>query len=577
MQEIKTQMLKTRYNHVKSRKHEGAHYTPNIFANFISKKIIEQASLKQYIKIVDPAVGDGELLISLVQTLYANSINKIEVHGFDINPSSIEITRSRLEEKFPDIQLNLHNKDFLHMCLETDPMTLFTTASSPMFDLLIANPPYIRTQVLGAEQAQLLSKNFGLKGRIDIYQAFLVAMKAVLNPDGIAGVIVSNRFLTTKGAGKFREFLYNQYSIKGIWDFGDTKVFEAAVLPAVMILSPCNKHNNATVPFSSVYMSGDNSHADDFPSVGNQLEALQHNGVVSSEQGNYRVKNGHLTFGANPANLWRLQDSESEKWLNEVAINTWCSFKDIGKIRVGVKTTADNVFIRSDWTTEVGYKPELLRPLTTHHVAGRFSCNKKAKKAILYTHKIVDGKRQTYNLDKYPLSKKYLEDNKEQLAGRKYVIEANRQWFEIWVPQNPALWNQPKVIFRDITERPTFWMDNEGSVVNGDCYWMLRDNDNTPDNILWLVLAVANSRFTEVFYDIKFQNKLYSNRRRFITQYVERFPLPDPNLDKSIKLISLAKQCHNETDNKKRSYIEDEIDDIVWSIFNVSHLSMPTD
>jgi len=101
------------------------------------------------------------------------------------------------------------------MCLETDPSNLFSTMVNPEFDLLIANPPYIRTQVLGAEQTQFLRQNFGLKGRIDIYQAFLVAMKAVLNPNGVAGVIVSNRFLTTKGAGKFREIIHNQYSIKG--------------------------------------------------------------------------------------------------------------------------------------------------------------------------------------------------------------------------------------------------------------------------------------------------------------------------------------------------------------------------
>jgi len=128
--------------------------------------------LKQNIKIVDPAIGDGELLINLVQNLYANSIKKIEIHGYDINPASIDIAKNRLKNNFPDLHLNLHNTDFLQMCLETDPSNLFSTMVNPEFDLLIANPPYIRTQVLGAEQTQFLRQNFGLKGRIDIYQAF---------------------------------------------------------------------------------------------------------------------------------------------------------------------------------------------------------------------------------------------------------------------------------------------------------------------------------------------------------------------------------------------------------------------
>ena len=154
--------------------------------------------------------------------------------------------------------------------------------------------------------------------------------------------------------------------------------------------------------------------------------------------------------------------------------------------------------------------------MATHHIASRYRCNEREKKAILYTHTIIDGKRQAFNIDEYPLSKKYLEENRDQLSSRKYVINAHREWFEIWVPQDPSLWEQPKVVFRDISERPTFWLDKAGSIVNGDCYWLLRDNEQMPESILWLILAVANSGFIEEFYDIKFQNKLYANRRRFL-------------------------------------------------------------
>jgi len=574
-------MLNERYNHVESRKREGAHYTPIIFADFISENIIRHAKLRKSIKIVDPAVGDGELLISMIKALKSHSITDVEVYGFDTNPYSIEISKDRLRNEFNNIEPKLFNMDFLQVCLEKGGISkqenLFSKSEIPDFDLLIANPPYIRTQVLGSRQVQLLSRNFNLKGRIDIYQAFLVAMNAVLSPNGVAGVIVSNRFLTTKGASKFRQILYNQYSIKNIWDFGDTKVFKAAVLPAVMILSPFIKKRNTYVPFSSVYKATSFNHLQKTPKVVNQIEALKHTGLVSSPQGYYRVKHGHLSFDSNPSDIWRLQDSESEELLKEIVKNTWCLFKDIGKIRVGVKTTADSVFIRSDWNSEIGYEPELLKPLTTHHVAGRFRCNDVKKKAILYTHTSLCDKRKAYDINEYPLSKKYLEEHKEQLASRNYLIKANRQWYEIWVPQNPTLWDHPKIIFRDITKKPMFWMDKEGSVVNGDCYWMICEKKNAPEKILWLILAIANSSFIEEFYDIKFQNKLYSNRRRFMTQYVEQFPIPDPSLEKSKELIILAEKCYNENDFIKRLNIEGKINELVWSIFNVSYLTKSMD
>ena len=568
-----------RYSHVESRKREGAHYTPDTVADFISENIVANATLGKSINIVDPAVGDGELLISLLKTLKDHSLDQIKVYGFDTNKKSMEITENRLRGIYPDINLELHNEDFLQVCLEKggiqNSADIFSPSEIPDFDLLIANPPYIRTQVLGAEQAQVLSKNFGLKGRVDIYQAFLVAMKAVLKPNGVAGVIVSNRFLTTKGAGKFREILYNSYSIKGIWDFGDTRVFEAAVLPAVMVLSPYNRNDNREVSFSSIYLSENKEPTAALPRVNHQVEALQYGGLVSTSKDVLRVKHGHLTFDAKPSDVWRLQDTESENWLSMVNSKTWCTFKDVGKIRVGVKTTADNVFIRSNWEAEIGYLPELLKPLTTHHVAGRFRCNDKKKKSILYTHQVVDGKRTAFDISGYPLSRKYLEDNREQLAGRKYAIEANRQWFEIWVPQNPEFWAKDKIIFRDITEQPTFWMDKEGTVVNGDCYWMLRDNPDMPKDILWLALAVANSQFIEEFYDIKFQNKLYSNKRRFITQYVEQFPIPDPSMNDSLELIVLAQKCYLEKDGKIRKSLQEKIDLLVWSVFDVPNPSKP--
>lgn len=564
----------SRYKHVESRKKEGAHYTPEVIANFISTKIISNFKLKDNIKIVDPAIGDGELLISLIQYLYNNEIVNIEVYGFDINKRSIEIAQLRLLELFPNLNLNLLNEDFLNICLEkdnnVDTLNLYDKRKIPSFDLLIANPPYIRTQNLKEEQSKTLSEKFGLKGRLDIYQAFLIAMHSLMKPNAVAGVIVSNRFLTTQGASHFRELLFNKYNIKGIWDFGDTKVFEASVLPAVLVLTPSTSTKPYSIPFSSVYTTNKHSKSDKINMVDNQVEALNYNGIVSSKNGFLIVKNGELKFDKKPSDLWRLEDDETKAWLNKVATNTWCNFKDIGKIRVGVKTTADNVFIRSNWNLEVGYEPELLQPLTTHHNAGRFHCNNTNKKQILYTHTYINEKREVIDLDKFPLSKKYLETYKEQLKGRKYITKAKRKWYEIWVPQNPNLWKEEKIIFRDISEQPVFWFDDSGSVVNGDCYWMLNESDNMPKDILWLVLAIANSKFIEKFYDNKFQNKLYSNRRRFISQYVEQFPVPNPKLQKSKDLISLSKQLFNQRDQITQSALENKINELVWNIFQVN-------
>src|SRR5207302_8684492 len=92
------------------------------------------------------------------------------------------------------------------------------------------------SQVLGAAQGQSLAKQFGLAGRVDLYHAFILGMTEVLKPGGTAGVIVSNRFMTTKSGASVRRVLRQALDICHVWDLGDTKLFGAAILPAVLLL-----------------------------------------------------------------------------------------------------------------------------------------------------------------------------------------------------------------------------------------------------------------------------------------------------------------------------------------------------
>jgi hypothetical protein len=152
------------------------------------------------------------------------------------------------------------------------------------------------------------------------------------------------------------------------------------------------------------------------------------------------------------------------------------------------------------------------------------------------------------------------------LEAREYISKSRRSWFEIWVPQNPESWSKPKIVFRDIAAVPTFWMDMDGAIVNGDCYWLTNDFKKD-DDLLWLCLAVGNSSFIEVFYDHSFNNKLYAGRRRFMTQYVEKFPLPDPASITAKEIIKKAKALYNLLLSSESKELEKEINILVWKSF----------
>ena len=119
-----------------------------------------------------------------------------------------------------------------------------------------------------------------------------------------------------------------------------------------------------------------------------------------------------------------------------------------------------------------------------------------------------------------------------------------------------------------------FWVDQDGSVVNGDCYWLTCMNCVQTD-LIWLAAAVGNSSFIERFYDFRFHNKLYAGRRRFMTQYVEQFPLPSPTDSTGKAIISMAKEIYDCVPSDRSQLIEKQINDLIWKAFGLVVEEMP--
>jgi tRNA1(Val) A37 N6-methylase TrmN6 len=564
--------ISPRYQVVTREKADGATYTPKLLADFVATQITNAANLPEgQIRILDPAVGDGELLLSLISKLRERTDAEISVYGFDTDPIGLARARQRIALAHPKQKLDLHLASFLDFVLSFSNaargLPLFEEQSPlPNFDLIIANPPYVRTQIMGAHEAQKLGAAFGLTGRVDLYHAFLIGMAKLLKPGGSAGIIVSNRFMTTQGGASVRAGLREGFELKHIWDLGDTKIFETAVLPAVILASGRTGGQSKVPYFTSIYETG----APASCGAADPVCALSSEGVVLLDDGRrFLVQHGTLNASGPVEDVWRISTKSSDDWLETVASNTWKTFGGITKIRVGVKTCADKVFIRGDWQAMPEHeRPELLRRLTTHHSAGCFRAEPIAGlREILYPHEVRDGQRRPVDLADYPKARTYLHMHRKTLEGRAYVIEAGRQWYEIWVPQDPAAWEMPKLVFRDISESPTFWLDLDGTVINGDCYWMtVRPGE---EDLLWLAASVANSGFIEAFYDRRFNNKLYAGRRRFMTQYVELFPLPDPSTSIAREIVTMAKEIYERAGTEAGRQIEEKLEPMVWWAFGL--------
>lgn len=570
--------LRPRYSEVEEEKSSGSTYTPANFAAFVADQIVQSADLPKSgkIRVLDPACGDGALLIALIERLPLSARERVEVVGYDINPTAITLAWQRLRRDFPDLTMHFEQKDFLEHVLNLQGGGDMFSAGEVQepFHLVIANPPYVRTQIMGAQQAQKLAQSFELTGRVDLYYPFLLGISQVLAENGVTGVITSNRFMTTKSGQAVRRAMLSRFRILHAWDLGDTKLFDAAVLPSVLLARGTHdsqRPHSDGVAYSSIYETEDAAIAE----ATDALSALlaDNDTVIAIPDGRrFRVRHGTLDNGGDPEGIWRVATQATDQWLATVEANTWGTFRRIGKIRVGVKSTADKVFVRNDWSDLPGGRPELLRPLITRKCARRFKADipEKAKhiKEILYPHEVAGNGRAAVDLSLYPKAASYLEEHRDVLEARTYLIEAGRKWYELWVPQDPAAWPLPKLVFPDISDKPIFWIDTDGGIVNGECYWLQCENKDEQE-LLWLALAVANSTFIEAFYDHRFNNKLYAGRRRFITQYVELFPLPNPMCDEAMAIIALAKEIHAKMPSTEANQLAADLDARIWRVFGL--------
>lgn len=562
----------------------GAHYTPAGLGQFVANKIWEHIKNNipgTIITVLDPACGDGELLLSFVECVPEDWRQYIKLIGVDTDSLAFQNARSRLQNlgvKSIDLRLG----DFLQLCIRE----LTTSSNTPnsfldQIDIIIANPPYVRTQVLGAEKSQQLASAFNLSGRVDLYHAFIVAMKHCLKIDGIMGIITSNRFIATKSGDTVRKLLTRDFDILELVDLGDTKLFEAAVLPAVLIARHREApifHISQTSEFMKIYETKHDSSKQEFDNI---YEALQNQkaGVVEVQGSKYRITSGIIEIPATGKNPWVMVSHDEKIWLGKINRVATCRIADITKVRVGVKTTADEVFIREAWDDlpqEIRPESNLLYPLISSSDTSKWHSitESNKRKKILYTHFIDNGKRSVISLKDYPRATAYFETHRKRLEGRKYVIKANRQWYEIWVPQNPAAWQNPKIVFPDISPDPHFLYDIDGHVVDGNCYWM-SFNRGKDEDWMYLILGVANSKLMTRYHDLSFNNKLYAGRRRYLTQYVEKYPLPDVYSSASQCVIKIVQNIiHNKPDEQALFSLEYDLELAVMDAFDVTDIPM---
>ena len=261
--------------------------------------------------------------------------------------------------------------------------------------------------------------------------------------------------VSVQSGASVRDWLASQFQLLRLVDLGDTKLFKAAVLPAIVVGVRRAGVEVQDCEFIRVYEAAQVPGAD-VRNVDSVLEVLDgaFSGFARASGSCFQVQIGRLRAPRASKSPWAMSNVGIDAWLSTVRMNSEGVFADVGKVCVGIKTTADSVFVRDDWeclAESERPEDELLRPLVTHHVAERWrlplgSAN---MKRVLYPYNLSINDRVPLDIKRYPRAFAYLRKYEEKLRSRTYLIDAGREWYEIWVPQCPSDWTIPMIAFPD--------------------------------------------------------------------------------------------------------------------------------
>lgn len=211
-------------NDSNDKKNEGVIYTPPYIAQYIIKNL----GYKPSKTIVEPSVGHGIFLFSLIEyvkkefDLKGSDLKEwfeTKVYTVDINKKSVEDLKALLRlyfEKELIFNINLDN-------IKVDDGLFHKYPAH--FDFAFGNPPYVRTKNLNESYLKKLKENFNSceAGNIDLFYAFVEKMNDLAD---VSSFIVPNSYLFNASCKKLREVLLE--NIYSVIDFKEELIFDNA-------------------------------------------------------------------------------------------------------------------------------------------------------------------------------------------------------------------------------------------------------------------------------------------------------------------------------------------------------------
>jgi hypothetical protein len=462
------------------------------------------------------------------------------IYGVDIDPQAVEVTKLSLllkvlegesqesigkqlslfrERALPDLGQNIKcgnsliGSDFYAggqaSFLETDEQYRINAfdwerefrevfAGAGGFDAVIGNPPYVRQEGLGKDKEYYQAKYESYVPTADLYVNFIEKALHLLNPTGIAGMIVSNKWLRAAYGRPLRKLLTEKTSISQVIDLAGLPVFENATVRTIIIIyTPVIKEMT-----SFRYLAPPKQ--DEFRAI-HSGDALRNLVTQKSQE---------LSLDSLSLDGWRFVGVDTQKLLQRLQNNTLPLTTYIkGKLYRGIITGFNEAYIVDEQTRDQLIKKdeksaEIIKPIVGGRDVRRYHIDFNDK-YLLWTYMGVP-------ISRYPAIFEHLKQYKSQLQKR---WDQGNFWWELRACDYYEKFQNAKIIYPDIATSCRFYLDLDG-------YFGSNTNYFIPSGDKYL-LGILNSRLAQFYFiqvcaGLEGGNTVYL---RFFGQYMEDFPV----------------------------------------------------
>jgi len=504
-------------------KSKGAVFTPA----WLAKRVVAAAT-KHWRRLnagatpslaADLSCGPGVFLLHL-----ASELAQTKIIGVDNCQEYVSLARLLTCEAD---NVDVHCADTLLTLRAFGQLTL-NALSSPVpsngYDIIVGNPPYVRCQSLNSDYSKALRGLYPdfAAGNFDLAALFLAHTLEALAPGGIAALVISSKFMTSRYGAELCRRIGQQARLLEIVDFGDGQVFNGRTTYTCILtfakLPPNGSCRVLKFP-PGLKWTNEDSH-------------MSKAEIAEIPSGRFRTTPWDLSSGAYDDALRMMRDTDCPRLLDV--------FPNINQ---GIRTGANQFFVVPN-AIAVDLEKELVLPFISGENVRRCQILP-SDYSLIWPYRFTDAGavaaiREDELTHEFPLVASYLGKLREQLSARD--LEPGIPWYAFSRSQNLDLAHRPKIIGRELMPRAEFAADDKGKYAICSGYALLPPSRMSKAELqLW---AAVLSTPTMEFQLRHTCTQLHSGWFRILKQHLNVVHLPPLSESDYSSAMSLSDQLH---------------------------------